>query len=164
METQPSPFPKRRQRRSPQFSAHVYCGQTARSIKMPLGMEVGLSPGDYVLDGDPAPTPKGRSTTQFSAHVYCGQTAAWIKMPLGTEVGLATCFQCGPSYPQEKGHTHPHLIFSPCLLWPNGWMDEDAAWYGSRPQLRPHCIRRGPSSRERGKAAPLFGQCLLCPR
>ena len=26
-------------------------------IKMPLGMEVGLSPGDFVLDGDPAPLP-----------------------------------------------------------------------------------------------------------
>jgi len=25
---------------------------------MPLGMEVGLSPGDFVLDGDPAPLPK----------------------------------------------------------------------------------------------------------
>jgi len=24
-----------------------------------LGMEVGLSPGDFVLDGDPAPPPKG---------------------------------------------------------------------------------------------------------
>ena len=24
-------------------------------IKMPLGMELGLSPGDFVLDGDPAP-------------------------------------------------------------------------------------------------------------
>ena len=24
-------------------------------IKMPLGMEVGLSPGDVMLDGDPAP-------------------------------------------------------------------------------------------------------------
>jgi len=24
-------------------------------IKMPLGMEVGLGPGDFVLDGDPAP-------------------------------------------------------------------------------------------------------------
>ena len=31
---------------APQFSAHVYCGQTAGCIKMPLGMEVGLSPGD----------------------------------------------------------------------------------------------------------------------
>jgi len=28
-------------------------------IKMPLGMELGLSPGNFVLDGDPAlPSPK----------------------------------------------------------------------------------------------------------
>jgi len=39
----------------PQFSAHVCCGQTAGWIKMPLGMKVGLGPGDVVLDGDPAP-------------------------------------------------------------------------------------------------------------
>jgi len=25
---------------------------------MPLGIEVGLGPGDFVLDGDPAPLPK----------------------------------------------------------------------------------------------------------
>jgi len=56
---------------------------------MPLGMQVGLSPGNFVLDGDPAPLPKKGQSPQFSAHVYCGQTAAWIKMPLGTEVGLA---------------------------------------------------------------------------
>ena len=37
-------------------------------------------------------------------------------------------------------------VFGPCLLWPNGWMDEDSSWYGSRPQRRPHCVRRGPSS------------------
>ena len=44
-------------------------------------------------------------------------------------------------------------------------MDEDAAWYGSRPRPRPHCTRRGPSSHERGTAAPLFfGPCLLWPR
>jgi len=30
----------------------VYCGQTVGWIKMPLGMEVGLGPGDIVLDGD----------------------------------------------------------------------------------------------------------------
>ena len=38
----------------PQFSAHVRYGQTGGWIKMPLGMEVGLGPGDIVLDGDPA--------------------------------------------------------------------------------------------------------------
>jgi len=37
-----------------QFSAYVRCGQTAGWIKMPLGMKVGLGPGDFVLDGDPA--------------------------------------------------------------------------------------------------------------
>jgi len=33
----------------------VYCGQTVGWIKMPRGTEVGLGPGDIVLDGDPAP-------------------------------------------------------------------------------------------------------------
>jgi len=57
---------------------------------MPLGMEVGLGPGDFVLAGDPAIPliKKGARSPKFSAHVYCGQTAAWIKMSLGTEVGL----------------------------------------------------------------------------
>jgi len=42
----------------PQFSAHVYCGQTAGWIKMALGVEVGLGPGHIVVDGDPAPVAK----------------------------------------------------------------------------------------------------------
>ena len=61
-------------------------------IRMPLSMELGLSPGDFVLDGDPAlPSPKrGQShLPQFSAHFYCVQTAACIKMPLGVEIGLS---------------------------------------------------------------------------
>jgi len=67
----------------------VYCGQTAAWIKMPLVMEVGLSPGDNVLDGDPAPPhQKAHRSPPFSAHVYCSQTAGWIKMSLGTAVGL----------------------------------------------------------------------------
>jgi len=32
----------------------VYCGQTVGWIKVPLGAEVGLGPGDIVLDRDPA--------------------------------------------------------------------------------------------------------------
>jgi len=42
-------------RHSPQFSAHIGCGQMAAWIKMPLCMELGLGPGDFVLDGAPAP-------------------------------------------------------------------------------------------------------------
>jgi len=55
METQ-IPSPKRGH--SPKFSAHVYCGQTAGWIKMPLGIERGLGPGNIVLDGNPATLPK----------------------------------------------------------------------------------------------------------
>jgi len=43
----------------PQFLAHVYCGQTSGWIKVPLGTEVGLGPGDIVLDGAPAPPERG---------------------------------------------------------------------------------------------------------
>jgi len=35
--------------------AHVYCGQTAGWIKMALGTEVNLGPGDVLLDGVGAP-------------------------------------------------------------------------------------------------------------
>jgi len=42
----------------PQFSAHVYYGQTAGWIKMILGMDVGLGPGHIVLDGEPALLPQ----------------------------------------------------------------------------------------------------------
>jgi len=50
----------------------VYCGLTVGWIKMPLGMEVVLGPGDIVLDGDPAaPHREGCSSSpHFSAHVY----------------------------------------------------------------------------------------------
>ena len=73
------------------ISAHVYCGQTAVWIKMPLGTEVGLGLRDIMFDVDPA-TPKRHTglPTQFLAHVYCGQMAGWMKTPLGTEVDLGS--------------------------------------------------------------------------
>ena len=60
----PAPFPKGH---SPQFSAHVFCGQTAGWIKMSLGTKVGLGPGHIVLDGDPVPPPqkKGAQPPNF---------------------------------------------------------------------------------------------------
>jgi len=63
--------------------------ETAGWIKMPLGMEVNLGPGDVVLDGVVAAAPL-------------------------------------------KGVQPP--VLGPCLLWPNGCMDEDATWYASRPR------------------------------
>jgi len=50
-----------------QFSAHFHCGQTAGCIKMPLGMDVGLSQGDFVFLGDPTPLPKRDGALNFTA-------------------------------------------------------------------------------------------------
>jgi len=57
------------------------------------------------------------------------------------------CVRWGPSPSPEK-RAQPHPIFDPCLLWPNGWMDQDATWCGGRPKPRPRrlCVRWGPSS------------------
>jgi len=73
-------------------------------------MEVGLSPGDFVLDGDPAPS--------------------------------------------QKGGGFPSPIFVPCLVWPNGWMDQDGTWHGSGPWSRPHCARWGPAPLPKKGAEP----------
>ena len=80
--------------------------------------------------------------------VYCGQTAGWIKMKLSMEVGLGPGhvvlgWDPAPSLPQ-KGVKAPN--FGPCLLRPNGWMDQEATWYEARPRPRQHCVRWGPSS------------------
>ena len=74
---------------------------------------------------------------------------------------MRLCVRWEPSPLPPKG-AEPHPIFGPCLLWPNGWMDGEAAWYGSRPRPRPHCTRRGRSSCERGTAAPLFSAHVYC--
>jgi len=128
----------------PKFSAHVYCGQTAGWMKLVLGMEVGLSPGDFVLDGDPALSPQkgAERPSQFSAHFYCGQTARCIKTPLGMDVCLNPGdFVLGenPVFPPQQRGQSPLPIFGPFLLCPNCWMHQDANRYGGRPQPRRVC-------------------------
>jgi len=57
---------------SPQFSAHVCCGQTAGWIKIQLDWNVDLGQGNIVFDG----TPKGaQPPCHFLAHVCCAQMA-----------------------------------------------------------------------------------------
>jgi len=88
--------------------------------------------------------------------------------------------QHGPhciSFPHGKGHSSPSLtllskftgagfacvriIRGPCLLWPNGWIDQDEIWYGGRPRLWPHCVRWGiqlplPKGHSSQFSAPVF--------
>ena len=55
----------------------VYYGQTVGWIRMPLGMEVGLGPGQIVLDGRPGSPHGKRHLTQLSCN-YCA-TVYWHK-------------------------------------------------------------------------------------
>jgi len=105
----------------------VYCGQTVGRIHMKLSMQVSLGPGHIVLDGDSATLPQRGTIPKFSAHSCCGQMAAWIKMPLGMQVVLGpgdSVLDGDPAPPPQKRGRSPQ-IFGPCLLWPNGWMDQD---------------------------------------
>jgi len=83
---------------------------------MPLGMEVGLGPGDCVRWGPPSE--KGAQRPKFSTSVYCGQTAGWIKMVLAMEVGLSPedFVLDGDPAPPQKGGVAPSQIFSTFLL------------------------------------------------
>jgi len=85
-------------------------GWRRRGTKMPLSMEVGLGPGDFVFDGDPAPPEKGHThPTQFLAHVNCGQTTGWImnftSVPSGIMIHDATWYR-------GKPRPRPH-----CIRW-----------------------------------------------
>jgi len=55
LDLDPAPLPEKGQSPPAQFSAHVYCGQTAAWINIPLGRDADLGLRDIVLGGDPAP-------------------------------------------------------------------------------------------------------------
>ena len=143
------PSPKRG--RAPQLSAHLYCGQTAGCIKVPLGMEVGLSLGDSVRWGPSSPPPKGHSP-QFSAHVCCGQTAGCDIVLDGTQLRFT-----------KKGHSS-QLHFSAHV-----YCGQTVRWIktprGMEVGLGPgHIVLDGyPASPKWGHSPPIFGPRLLWP-
>jgi len=95
---------------------------------MPLGKEVGLGPGDTVLDGDPDPPRKVAhhnptfrpmsivtkqspiaATAEFCCIVFL---SIWIKMPLAKEVGL------GPGDTVLHGDPDPPRAYQPPTFRP----------------------------------------------
>jgi len=123
----------------------------------------------YGVRWRPSPLPKKGTDPplQFLAHFYCGQTAGCTKMLLGMELGLNTedFVLDGDPSPSPKRGQIPQ-IFGPCLLWPNGWMDQNGTWHGDRPQPRRLCVRWGPSPLAKKAAEPLpnFRQISTVPK
>ena len=69
----------------------------------------------------------------------------------------------GTQLPLPKG-AQPPPIFGPCLLWSNGWLDQDATWYGGRRRPRRHCVRWLPSSPQRGTARNFRTMSIVAKR
>jgi len=97
-------------------------------IDMPLGMVVGLGPGDFVLDGDPSlPPQKGSRAPNFRLMSIMPKRRDVSRCHLVTEVGLDPSdivLDGDPAPPVPKGGAEPP-VFGPYLLWPNGCMDQD---------------------------------------
>jgi len=118
----------------------------AACIKMSLNMEVGLGPGDFVLDGDPVSFPKrGRCPSSIfspfllSPNRCMHQNATWFR---ARPRPRRLCVRWGPRSPLPKGAQTP-TILGPYLLRPNGCIDQDVTWYGARPRPRRLCVRWG---------------------
>ena len=128
----------------------------------------GLGPGHIVLDGDSAPLPKKgtESPSLIFGPFYSGQMVGCIKLSLGMEVGLGPddiVLDGDPAPPAQKGGGAPSPIFGRCLLWPNGWIDQDGTLRGGVAWSRPHCARWGypaPLSKK-GAEPPIFGPIAI---
>jgi len=49
------------------------------------------------------------------------------------------------------------------VLWPNGWTDQHATWYGGRPRPKRHCVRWGLSfPPQKGGRAPQISAHVCC--
>jgi len=71
------------------------------------------------------------------------------------------CVRWGSS-PLPKKEAEPP-IFSPCLWWPNGWMDQDGTWHGGIGLGPVHIVLDGDTTAfpQKGAEPPIFGPSLL---
>jgi len=110
----PSSPPRKKGTDHTQFLAHIYCGQTAGWIKMPLGMEVNLGPGDVLLDGVTAPPkrdkPPGFGSCLLWPNSWMDEDATWCRSKPRPR---PHCVSRGPNSPR-KGHSSPLFSADVC--------------------------------------------------
>jgi len=99
----------------------VCCGQTVGWMKMPLGTEVGLGPGDIVLEGDPAPPSHGKGTAALLPHflAHCSSTVTL----------LSNCWALVYFVLLENCCAHLLCNWLCCLLWHISPC-ESVSWFG----------------------------------
>jgi len=124
---------------------------------MPLGMEVGLSPGDFVLDGDPASPPlKGHSPPNFRPMFVVAKQLDGLRWHLVWRYASAqaTMFDGDSAAPRTEGTpTTTHFLAHVYCGQTDGWMKTPL---GTEVDLGPgHIVLDGvPALRETGTALP----------
>jgi len=160
MRTQPLP----KKGRSPQFSLHVYCGQTAAWIKMPLGTEVSLGLRDIVLDEDPAPPPLKGHSPQFRPMCVVTKWLDGLRCHLVWRQASAQATLCsmGTQLPTEKRTPTPTQFLA------HVYCGQTAGWVktplGTEVDLGPgHIVLNEVQAlHEKGIVAPLFSAHVYC--
>jgi len=113
-----------------------------------------FGPGEFVLDGDPTPLPKkGTEPPNFRPMFIVAKRLSGSRWYLAWRLASAQATLC------QMETQHPSPIFGPFVLWPNGWMNQDATWYGGRPQPRGLCVRWGPSPPPKFSAYVYYTYC-----
>ena len=83
-----------------------------------------------------------------------------MKLVLGMVLDLSTCdfvLDGDPAAPPPKGDGAPLPNFRPISIVPNGWMHQDATWYGGRPQPRGIVLDGDPASPpQKGRVPPVY--------
>jgi len=133
---------------------------------MPLGMAVGLSPGDFVLDGDPAPPPLKRHSPHFRPMSVVAKrlggliNATWY----GDRPRSRQLCSMGTQLPPERGHTHLHGILAHVCGHRAGWIKMPLGMEpGRKPRPTRRCVRWGSQLPLKGAQPPVFCSCLLWP-
>jgi len=89
----------------------------------------------------PSSLPKKGRSPQFSAMSVASKWLHGSRCHLVRRWALVQATDEDPALLPKKGSGAPSPIFGPCLLWPNGWMNQDGTWHGGGPWSRPHCTR-----------------------
>jgi len=161
------PAPPPPKAHSPQFSAHICCGQMAGWFKMPRGREVDLGPGDLSMWQQSSPSQKkGRTAPNF-----------WLMTSVAKRLYQDTTWYGGRPQPNDivrwgPSSTSPKGAQSPLQFSANVHCGQTAGWTkmqlnGMEVGLSPGDCLTGTQLPQEKKAQPhhpIFGRCLLWPK
>jgi len=156
--------PPQRGRAVPPITAHICCGEIASWIKIPLGTQVGLGPGDIVLVGNSSPpTAKRTQPLIFGPYLLWPngcmyQDITWYG---GRPQPRRHCVRWEPSSPPLKGQSLPNFRPMSVVAKRLDGLRCRLVW----PRPRRLCVRWGSScAQKKGHSSqPIFGPCLLWP-